>query len=437
MHVKILNFFKEEIWLIHAHELSPNRAFLLKYAKIFLLAGYGFVDDHCSLRASALTLFTLLSIVPVLAMLFGIAKGFGFENLLQERLLEQIPEQEEMMLQLLEFAEKLLANTQGGVVAGIGVAVLFFMVIKVISNIEESFNHIWKVRKGRTVGRKLGDYLAVMVLAPLLLIASGSISVYVKTQVTSIVRAVAMPTVGSSAVFYLLNYLPMLIILVLFSFTFIFMPNTRVNFKSGIIAGIVTGILYQIVQWGYVSLQVGVSSYNAIYGSFTALPLFIIWLQVAWLIVLFGCELTFYHQNFETYRNKDKFEDLSFSLQKALALQITHLIVSNFTKAEKPLSLVEIAKQLVVPISALQPILIKLLQSNIIVEIKVDETAVPVSQPAFDTSLLTVASVIEALEGYGNNTLPKSKGLEQFMRMNDDLRETLKNSELNRLLKEI
>ena len=437
MHVKILNFFKEEIWLIHAHELSPNRAFLLKYAKIFLLAGYGFVDDHCSLRASALTLFTLLSIVPVLAMLFGIAKGFGFENLLQEQLLEQIPEQEEMMLQLLEFAEKLLANTQGGVVAGIGVAVLFFMVIKVISNIEESFNHIWKVRKGRTVGRKLGDYLAVMVLAPLLLIASGSISVYVKTQVTSIVRAVAMPTVGSSAVFYLLNYLPMLIILVLFSFTFIFMPNTRVNFKSGIIAGIVTGILYQIVQWGYVSLQVGVSSYNAIYGSFTALPLFIIWLQVAWLIVLFGCELTFYHQNFETYRNKDKFEDLSFSLQKALALQITHLIVSNFTKAEKPLSLVEIAKQLVVPISALQPILAKLLQSNIIVEIKVDETAVPVFQPAFDTSLLTVASVIEALEGYGNNTLPKSKGLEQFMRMNDDLRETLKNSELNRLLKEI
>ena len=437
MHVKIFNFFKEEIWLIHAHELSPNRAFLLKYAKIFLLAGHGFADDHCSLRASALTLFTLLSIVPVLAMLFGIAKGFGFENLLQERLLEQIPEQEEMMLQLLEFAEKLLANTQGGVVAGIGVAVLFFMVIKVISNIEESFNHIWKVRKGRTVGRKLGDYLAVMVLAPLLLIASGSISVYVKTQVTSIVRAVAMPTVGSSAVFYLLNYLPMLIILVLFSFTFIFMPNTRVNFKSGIIAGIVTGILYQIVQWGYVSLQVGVSSYNAIYGSFTALPLFIIWLQVAWLIVLFGCELTFYHQNFETYRNKDKFEDLSFSLQKALALQITHLIVSNFTKAEKPLSLVEIAKQLVVPISALQPILIKLLQSNIIVEIKVDETAVPVFQPAFDTSLLTVASVIEALEGYGNNTLPKSKGLEQFMRMNDDLRETLKNSELNRLLKEI
>ena len=437
MHVKIFNFFKEEIWLIHAHELSPNRAFLLKYAKIFLLAGYGFVDDHCPLRASALTLFTLLSIVPVLAMLFGIAKGFGFENLLQERLLEQIPEQEEMMLQLLEFAEKLLANTQGGVVAGIGVAVLFFMVIKVISNIEESFNHIWKVRKGRTVGRKLGDYLAVMVLAPLLLIASGSISVYVKTQVTSIVRAVAMPTVGSSAVFYLLNYLPMLIILVLFSFTFIFIPNTRVNFKSGIIAGIVTGIIYQIVQWAYVSLQVGVSSYNAIYGSFTALPLFIIWLQVAWLIVLFGCELTFYHQNFETYRNKDKFEDLSFSLQKALALQITHLIVSNFTKAEKPLSLVEIGKQLVVPISALQPILIKLLQSNIIVEIKADETAVPVFQPAFDTSLLTVVSVIEALEGYGNNTLPKSKGLEQFMRMNDDLRETLKNSDQNRLLKEI
>jgi membrane protein len=437
MIVKLLNFLKEDIWLTHAHELSSFKAFLIKYVKIFLLAGHGFTEDHCSLRASALTLFTLLSIVPVLAMLFGIAKGFGFQNLLQERLLEQIPQQEEMMLQLVEFAEKLLANTQGGVVAGIGVAVLFFTVIKVISNIEESFNHIWKISKGRPLGRKLSDYLSVMILAPLLLIASGSLSVFVKTQITSLVNAVALPTIGSSAVLYLLNYLSVLIILALFSFIYIFMPNTRVSYKSGLIAGIITGTIYQLVQWGYVSLQVGVSSYNAIYGSFAALPLFIIWLQVAWLIVLFGSEFTFFHQHYETYRNKDKFKELSFSLQKALALQITHLIVIHFAKAEKALSLADVAKQLIIPVSALQPILIKLVASKVLIEVKADDATMPVFQPAFDINLMTVASVIEALEWCGNNTLPDSKGLEQFMLINEEFRELLKNSAQNRLLKDI
>ena len=278
---RIFDFFRHDIWLLHVREEQFLKARLLKAAKIVLLAVHGFVEDHCPLRASALTLFTLLAIVPVLAMLFGIAKGFGMQELFRERLLEQVPEQESMLQQLLSFAENLLANTQGGLMAGISVVILFVVVIKVISDIEQSFNHIWQIQRGRPLGRKLSDYLSVMILAPVLLIVSGSLTVFVKMQITTFIQRISLPEVGSQAVFYLLNYLPLLIIWGLFSFTLIFMPNTRVSIKSGILAGIVSGSIFQLVQWGYVSLQVGVSSYNAIYGSFAALPLFIIWLQIA------------------------------------------------------------------------------------------------------------------------------------------------------------
>ena len=146
MYQKIRYFFSEGIWLINPDKISPFKAVILKYLKIIILAIQGFVKDNCALRASALTLYTLLSIVPIIAMLFGVAKGFGFEKKLREQIIEQIPEQDSMIMQVIAFAENLLASTKGGLVAGIGIVVLFWTVIRVIGNIESSFNHIWKIR---------------------------------------------------------------------------------------------------------------------------------------------------------------------------------------------------------------------------------------------------------------------------------------------------
>jgi len=437
MHTRIIDFFRHDIWLLHGHEQHSLQALLIKVAKILLLAMRGFVQDHCPLRASALTLFTLLAIVPVLAMLFGIAKGFGLQELFRKRLLEQVPEQESMLQQLLSFAENLLANTQGGLMAGISVAILFFVVIKVISDIEQSFNHIWRINRGRSLGRKLSDYLSVMILAPVLLIVAGSLTVFVKTQITTFIQRISLPEFGSQVVFYLLNYLPLLIIWGLFSFTLIFMPNTRVSIKSGILAGIVSGTIFQLAQWAYVSLQVGVSSYNAIYGSFAALPLFIIWLQIAWLIVLFGCELTFYHQNFDDYRNRDKFKHLSFRLNKILALYIAHAIVQQFVRGAPPLTQQALAGQTSLPAPVLKAILAALLDAGIISEINACNMQQPAYQPARDTSLLTVVAVIEALENRGGNVLPEIKGLDGFTGIVQGFVDLLKNSEQNKLLREI
>ena len=439
MKIKIFNFFNEGIWEIQQQDLPLVTGLLVKHLKIFLLSVDGFVRDLCTLRASALTLYAMLSIVPVFAMLFGVAKGFDFEKKLEKQIIEQFPQQEAMMMQLIELAMKMLADTKGGLVAGIGLAVLFFMVIKMISNIEVSFNQIWKVKHGRPIARKVSDYLSLMLLAPLLLIISSSITVYVKTEIAGFAASVHIPDYGTAVVLKLLNYSSWLIMWILFSFTLIFVPNTKVNFGSGIIAGIFSGTVYLIVQSLYINLQIGVSSYNAIYGTFAALPLFVIWLQIAWLIVLFGCEISYYHQNIDAYRHKDVFSNMSFSMQKVIALQITHLIVIRFSRAEIPLTANEIAIKLDLPISLVQPVLTQLTDSGIIVEINVDEDEDEVFQPAKDTSLLTISSIIDALEHCGNNKLPDTEveGLDSFIKITREFSERIKSSEYNRLLKEI
>jgi membrane protein len=375
--------------------------------------------------------------VPVIAMLFGIAKGFGFETMLEQRLIEQAPERDTLVVQLISFAQNLLENTKGGVIAGIGVVVLFWTIISLIGNIEESFNHIWKIGKGRSISRKFSDYLSLMLLAPVILIASGSITVLLNTEITWLITIIHLPEFGTWLVIKALGLVPLVLMIGLFAFTFIFMPNHKINYRAGIIAGIVTGVMYHLLQWAYLSLQIGVSSYNAIYGSFAALPLFVVWLQTGWMIVLFGCEVAFFLQNYEIYRNNNRFSDLSFSRQKVIALQATHLIIKNFIQMNNPLSAAEIAARLVIPIAFIQPALSRLVASHIVVEFKNQDEEDEVYQPAVDINRVTIAYVINALEQCGQHQLPEIGQELLFMNAVSHFRELMEVSEQNRLLKDI
>ncbi len=437
MELNIAGFVREDIWLLHEQRLPPFKAIIIKSLKIAILSVQGFSQDLCPLRASALTLYSLLSIVPVIAMLFGIAKGFGFEKMLEQRLIEQAPERDTLVLQLIGFAQNLLDSTKGGVIAGIGIVVLFWTIISVIGNIEESFNHIWKIGKGRAISRKFSDYLSLMLLAPVILIASGSITVLLNIKITWLITIIELPEFGTWLVIKALGLLPLALMIGLFAFTFIFMPNRKINCRAGIIAGVATGIMYHLVQWAYLSLQIGVSNYNAIYGSFAALPLFVVWLQTGWMIVLLGCEVAFFLQNYELYRNNNRFSDLSFSLQKVIALQTTHLIIKNFIQLNNPLSAAEIATRLVIPIAFIQPVLSKLIASHIVVEFKNRDEDDEVYQPAVDINRLTIAYVINALERCGQNQLPDINQEPLLMNAVNNFRELMEASEQNRLLKDI
>jgi membrane protein len=436
MELNIINFITKDIWRLDEERFSSFKVTIIRSLKIILLSAQGFSRDLCSLRASALTLYTVLSIVPIIAMLFGIAKGFGFEKIMEQELIDKIPNQETMVLQLIDFSRNMLENAKGGVVAGTGIIILFWTIINVIGDIEESFNYIWKIDKNRSIGRKFSDYLSLMLLAPIVLLTSGSITVFLKTKITWLITYIQLPGIATWLVIKALSLLPLILMSGLFAFMFIFMPNRKINYRAGLIAGIATGIMYDVVQWVYLSLQIGVSAYNAIYGSFAALPLFIVWLQVGWMIVLLGCEIAFYLQNYENYQDSNKFSNLSFSLTKVIALQITHLIVKNFIDLNAPLTAAEIAKKLAIPITIIQPVLLKLIASHIIIEFN-NQDEYELYQPAVDVNKLTITYVINALEHCGQNHLPDINQEPLFMNAVNDFRKLMETSEQDFLLKDI
>ncbi|MBL7081595.1 MAG: YihY family inner membrane protein [Candidatus Omnitrophica bacterium] len=439
MIAKIIQFIKTDIWRIRSKDLPRVKSFFIKQLRIFLLALRGFDEDKCQLRASALTFYSLLSIVPVAAMAFGIAKGFGFEALLEKQLLGKFPGQGEVILQIVNFARTLLENTKGGMIAGIGVAVLFWTVIKVLGNIERSFNDIWGIKEPRTIVRKFSDYLSIMLICPILVIMSSSITVFLATQITLISEKIALIGFFSPAISFTLKLLPYCVIWVLFTFIYIFMPNTKVNFKSGVWAGIIAGTIYQIAQWAYIAFQVGVAKYNAIYGSFAALPLFLVWLQLSWLIVFFGAEISFAHQNVDTYEFEPECLRVSYSFKRLLSLLTTNLLIGNFSKGAKPLTATQISHNLEIPIRLVRQIVYELVESGIVSETKTDGDKELAFQPARDINALTIKYVIDALEQRGLDNIPvvQTRELTTLSKSLETLRDAIARSPANRLLKDI
>lgn len=409
MLTKIVNFITTDIWRIRLRTLSRTKSLLIKPLMIILLAFRSFDEDKCQLRASALTFYSLLSIVPVVAMAFGIAKGFGFEKMLEQTFLEKLPGQEEAIAQIINFSHSLLENTKGGMVAGIGVAVLFWTVIKVLGNIEKSFNDIWGIKKSRHIGRKFSDYLSIMLICPLLFIISSSATVLITSQVKIIMEKIALLGTLSPLILIILKLSPYAVVWILFSFIYIFMPNTKVHLKSGVIGGIAAGTLYQLIQWAYIAFQVGVAKYNAIYGSFAAVPLFLVWLQISWLIVLFGAEISFAHQNLETYEFEPDCLKVSYNFKKRLTLQIIQVLVNNFCKKEKAWTASKISHELEIPIRLVRQILYELIEAGLVSEVKEAKTEDRAYQPAHCTQGLTLRNIIDSLESRGTDNLPISR----------------------------
>jgi membrane protein len=403
---KAAGFIKQDIWRIRKTNLPPGKSFFITLIRVVILSIRGFDEDKCQLRASALTFYSLISIVPVAAMAFGIAKGFGFEKLLESQLRSKLAGQEEILDNVIQFSHSLLESTKGGLLAGIGLIVLFWAVIKVLGQIEDSLNDIWGIKERRTLGRKFSDYLSLMLICPVLILLSSGVTVFITTQVTLVMEQIKLLGAFSPIVLASLKMLPYGLLWGLFTFLYIFLPNTKVRFSSALLAGIITGTIFQLVQWAYITFQIGAAKYNAIYGSFAAFPLFLVWLQLSWLIVLYGAEVSFAHQNVDTYEFEPDALQASHRLKKLLALQMTHFIVKNFAAGELPPSARQISHHLEIPIRLVNEILFALVKSNILSVTVSDREGERGYQPARDIHVLTIQHIIEAMEISGLNTLP-------------------------------
>lgn len=407
LYKKVRKFLTHEIWSQSLDQYPPTKSRLLRYLRVILLALRGFTEDRVLLRASALTYFTLMSIVPILAMGFGIAKGFGMDKYLEEQLLNSFQGQEAILSQLIDFSNSLLQRTGGGLIAGVGVVVLFYSVLKVFSHIESSFNDIWHISSGRSWSRKFSDYLSMMLVAPVLMIAASGVNVYISTQLTSLSEKINLVNVVSPYLMFLFKFSPFVIIWLLFSIIYVVMPNTKVNLKSGIIAGILAGTAFSLVQWFYIDLQVGVSRYNAIYGSFAALPLFLVWLQLSWLIVLFGAEISFAHQNQDQYEFEIETENISHHSTRVLSLLILNRIVKQFVNGKPALTAQGISKELKLPIRLVRSILQTLVDCNILAPMYTNHPKTPAYQPAQYINKFSISFVINAIDNQGTRLEPE------------------------------
>jgi membrane protein len=439
MLVKWINFIKRDIWRIRLKDHSRGKSFVIRLIQIIALAVRGFCENKCKFKASALTFYSLLSIVPIIAVMFGISKGFGLQKQVEEQLLTKMEGQKEVVTKIIDFANSLLANANGGIIAGIGVAFLFWTIISVLSNIENSFNDIWGVIKPRSFGRKFGDYLSTMLVCPILLVISGSMTLFVSSQITLVMEKIPLLQNLGPVFWLLLKLLPYVAVWIVFTFIFTFMPNTKVKFKSALIGGIVAGTIFQIVQWIYINFQIGMSKYGAIYGSFAALPLFLLWLQTGWLIVLFGAEVSFAHQNVETYEFEPDCLSVSHSFKILLSLFITQKLVHRFCEGEKPGDASQLSHELDIPVRLVRQLLYELSESGILSEARKGEDKELAYQPAIDVDKITVKFVIDQLERRGSADVPVIKSKE-FDKLSDSLQQfgkVIEGSPANILLKNL
>ena len=384
------------------------------------------LDEHDTLvRSAALTFYTLMSIVPIAALVFAVVKGFGLADGLMQNLYSLFPHNREVVDYLITFADKALAAAQGGVVAFVGIVMLFWAVVRVFGSVEEAFNNIWEVKVSRSFTRQFTDYIAVVMIVPVLWIVANAVGSY----------AQQMLGFDGSWYFTLLSHLAsMVIIWIMFTILYIIIPNTKVKFRSALMAGIVAGTLFLLFQWGYLYIQRWMTSYNAIYGSFAALPLLLIWLQTSWQILLFGGELSFAYQNIARFGEERESLLISYDQRRKILLAVMLTVVRHFRGQGGATPADEIRAQLDLPTRIVNDILYQLVQAGQLIAVPSGDGEREVAfAPAHDPQSMTVYGILEAVEKSGQTTvdLTQSDELTRIDQELETLKETARKSQDN------
>ena len=393
---RTIRFVTYDIWRITENEVSGLKEIYINIIKTVILAVRGFQSENLQTKASALTYSTLLSIVPLLAVLLGIAKGFGFQGTVRQELFDYFPGHEMELNKAFEFVESYLAQAQGGVIIGVGLILLFYTVINLISSVEDTFNDIWQIQKSRPWYRKISDYLALFLVLPVLMTASSGLSIFMSTLQNSFLGQYLFFT---PLMELFLHIAPYIITTLAFTGLYVPLPNTKVR----LVAGFIAGCAFQLFQFIYISGQIWVSKYNAIYGSFAALPLLLLWLQLSWLICLFGAELSYASQNVKKFSFERDSKSISRRYKDFLTLLIASLIIKRFVKGEKPYTADELSDAYRIPIRITTQILYLLTELNIIIEVNYgNDDRVAYYQPAIDVNKITVSYLLTRMDEHGS-----------------------------------
>ena len=433
-----IKFVTRDIWYLTKEKPSRSDSFLTRQLKIIIIVIRSFIDDKITVRASALTYYTLMSLIPVAALVFAMAKGFNYENEFKTFLFENFSEQQNIIQWVLSFVDSTLRNTKNGLIAGIGIIMLLWACLKLLIHIEESFNHVWNVKNPRSWKNRITNYLAIFIIAPVFLMVSISVSLALNHDVSGITSSLSFLDSISPVLNILYECIPYASVWILFALVYKFMPNTRVKFSHALLAGIIAGSLFQLTQDLYVYSQVSITKLSAIYGTFAAIPLFLMWAQLSWLIVLLGAELVFAYQNIDKYESEKESEHTSFYQRKIFALLITRAIAINFKNENVPLEISDISEKLALPTRIVRTVVGNLVESGILSEVISKTDKEYGYQPAFDINKMTVATIFSHLEKLNNSDFASGNdAYKDISKLIDTMWVDFENSPKNKLLTDI
>ena len=392
-----LQFLTDGIWRVTEDEVTPLQQRLYACIKVVSLSIKQFDVDRITERASALTYSTLLSIIPILAILFAIARGFGFDSLVESQFRSGVASQQAELI--ISWINSYLEHAQSGIFIGVGLVVLLWTVLILTDTIERSFNAIWQVKRPRSVMRKITDYFSMILLLPILIVVSSGLGIFMSTYIKDMENYVVLAPI----VKFLVRLIPYVLTWSMFTALFIFIPNTKVKFSHAWLPGIIAGSAFQAFQYFYINSQIWVSSYNAIYGSFAAIPMFLLWTQISWTICLLGAEMCYISQNLSSFNFGKETANISRRYHDFICTIILAYICKRFAVGASAYTAEELSKEHKIPIRLTKKLLYELQDMKLILETSHDDKSDEIGYtPAIDINVLTVGMLLSRLDSTGS-----------------------------------
>lgn len=378
-----------------------TKSLSIKAIKDILISLYeDFMAKRVLASASRLTYSTLLALVPILAVVFAIARGFGYSIYIEGWFRDLFKAQPDATEIIIGFVNSYLINTKKGVFLGIGLLFMLGTVLMLISTIEETFNDIWLVRKPRSMFRTFTDYMALLFALPIGIVAISGLSIWMQAFNRHLIDI----TIIGPLMKFAIELIPYVVLSAVFVGLYVFMPNTKVRVRSALLPGIAAGVSMQLFQLIYVNSQIWVSNYNAIYGSFAVIPLFMLWMQISWTIVLVGAELSYTIQNHDEFLSSNSQSELSYKTRFVLSAKIMSIICKRFAEGGQAYNSMQLKLQLGISMRVLSRLLYDLQQIHFITEIMHDDKGEEVLyQPAEALDILTIGELHSRLAQLGSD----------------------------------
>lgn len=393
--MKIKSFFAKACHTPYDKQ-TPVRSFFYKMIRIVFLSFKSFHRNELYLKSSLLTFYSLVSIVPILSIILMIAKGFGFDEFLQNQILQTFKEQQDVVSTAFRFSHGIIDHIKAQTIVGIGIFFLLFSVFGLFENIEKSLNTIWNVKKQRNVVRRWMNYIMALFFFPVIFIVSTSITLFINSEIVKTAQYCQFECLTSISKYVLmvLKFAPYSLMAALFSYIYLVTPNTKINILPRLFAGVLAGAIFQFWQILYIGFQVYISRYSIIYGSFAALPLFLIWMQINFVILLFGAEIAAHLEGDRFFMKSHENDHFITVDQKYLALMVLHEITTHFLKGEKPLKIDRISENLGISSLDAREVLNLLEKAGIIAEIRSSEKYQLIINP----EIFTIQSISNRIE---------------------------------------